>query len=194
MMRKILITTLLCATPLLAEPKQVAFGMNINTVDLEIEGKVPLGSKMRRVAFRNFFIDANFINGEDDTLTGIGMHVENTPRGHSNILLGFGFRGLFAKNDVLDKSFVAFPISMMVQARMYLGNLPKSALSFKFAYAPEPLTFSDAKTYLEYRIEADMQIIDNIDLYLGYRNIDTNYKGADVNFNSTAYLGGRFIF
>ena len=194
MTKKLLITALFSLTPLMAQSDQAAFGMNINTVDLEVEGKFPIGSKMRRMAFRNFFLDGNFINTEEGSLSAIGMHVENSPHGHSNIRIGFGFRGLYAKDDTLDQSFVAFPISMMAQARMYLGNLPKSHLSFKFAYAPDPLTFSDAKTYIEYRLEADMMVIDNIDLYLGYRNITTNYKDKDVNFNGTAYLGGRFVF
>ncbi len=194
MMKKLLITALLFTAPLLAEVNKASLGMNITTADLEIEGKFPIGGKVRRVAFRNFFVDGNFINTDNDTLSAIGIHVENSPRGHSNILLGFGIRGLYSKNDTLDKTFVAFPLSMLVQARMYFGNLPKSALSMKFAYAPSPLTFSDAKTYLEYRIEADMQIIDNIDLYVGFRNIDTNYDVQDVKFNSKAYAGARFVF
>ena len=194
MIKKLLITALLFTAPLLAEVNKASLGMNITTADLEIEGKFPIGGKIRRVAFRNFFVDGNFINTDNNALSAIGVHVENSPHGHSNILLGFGIRGLYSKNDALDKTFVAFPISMLVQARMYFGNLPKSALSMKVSYAPSPLTFSDAKTYLEYRIEADMQIIDNIDLYLGFRNIDTNYDSQDLKFNSKAYAGARFVF
>ena len=194
MMKKVFLAILCSITPLLADFNHASVGMNITTADLEIEGKLPIGSKLRRVAFQNFFLDGNFINTKHNTLSALGVHVENNPRGHSNILLGFGIRGLYSKDDTINKTFVAFPISMLMQARMYFSNLPKSALSMKFAYAPSPLTFSDAKTYLEYRIEADMLIIDNVDLYVGFRNIDTNYKVQDIRFNSKAYAGARFVF
>ena len=193
MLKKLLLTALLCTMPALAG-ERASFGLNINNEDLEVEGRMSLASRTSRLEYRNFFIDANFINGEDDTLTGVGFYVENSPQGHSNLKFAVGLRSIFSKNDALDKTFVAIPIVVSAKARMYLGNLPKSALGVKFAYAPEPLTFSDGSNYLEYRIEADMQIIENIDIYAGYRNIDTDYKAADVNFNSSLYLGFRFIF
>jgi hypothetical protein len=193
MLKKILITTLLCALPAIAA-ERASFGLNINNEDLEVEGRMSLANRTNRLEYRNFFIDANFINGEDDTLTGVGFYVENSPRGYSNLKFGVGLRSIFSKNDALDKTFVAIPITISGKARMYLGNLPKSALGIKLAYAPEPLTFSDGSSYLEYRIEADMQVIDNIDIYLGYRNIDTDYDTADVNFNSSMYVGFKFIF
>lgn len=194
MIKKLLITTLLCTLPVFAGHEQAAFGLNINNEDLEIEGRVSLAGKTSQLEYQNFYIDANFINGEDDTLTGLGFYVENSPHGHSNLEFGVGLKSVFSTNDKLDKSFIAVPITVSGKARMYLGNLPKSALGVKIAYAPTPLTFSDGESYLEYRVEADMQIIDNIKIYAGYRNIDTDYEVADVNFNSGAYVGFKFLF
>jgi len=194
MIKKLLITTLLCTLPVFAGHEQAAFGLNINNEDLEIEGRVSLAGKTSQLEYQNFYIDANFINGEDDILTGLGFYVENSPHGHSNLEFGVGLKSVFSTNDKLDKSFIAVPITVSGKARMYLGNLPKSALGVKIAYAPTPLTFSDGESYLEYRVEADMQIIDNIKIYAGYRNIDTDYEVADVNFNSGAYVGFKFLF
>ncbi len=194
MRKKIALTALLIALPALAGKEQASFGLNINNEDLEVEGRMSLASRTSRLEYRNFFIDANFINGKDDTLTGVGFYVENSPQGHSNIEFGVGLKSIFSKNDTLDKTFVAIPITVSAKARMYLRNLPKSSLGVKLAYAPAPLTFSDGDSYLEYRIEADMQIIDNIDIYAGYRNIDTDYKIKDVNFNAAGYVGFKFLF
>ncbi len=194
MIKKILITTLLFTLPVLAGQEKASFGLNINSEDLEVEGSMSLSSRTSRLEYRNFFIDANFINAKDDTLTGIGFYVENSPRGYSNLEFGVGLKSIFSKNDALDKTFVAIPITVSGKARMYLGNLPKSALGIKLAYAPSPLTFSDGESYLEYRIEADMQVIDNIDIYAGYRKIDTDYKVKDISFNSGAYVGFKFLF
>jgi len=193
-MKKLLITTLLFTAPIFAGQERASFGLNINNEDLEVEGRMSLASRTKRLEYRNFFIDGNFINGKDDTLTGIGFYVENSPHGYSNLEFGIGLKSIFSKNDALDKTFVAIPITIAGKARMYLRNLPKSALGIKLAYAPSPLTFSDGESYFEYRIEVDMQIIDNIDIYTGYRNIDTDYKAADVNFNSGAYVGFKFLF
>ena len=79
---------------------------------------------------------------------------------------------------------------------MYIGGLPQSHIKVKFSYAPDPLAFSDASSYLEYRLEADIQAIDNVEIYIGYRGIDTNYRKSenDINFNSAAYFGFRFVF
>ncbi len=194
MIKKILITTLLCTLPVFAGQEQASFGLNINNEDLEVEGRISLAGKTSRLEYQKFYIDANFINGEDDTLTGVGFYVENSPHGYSNIEFGVGLKSVFSKNDALDKTFIAVPITVAAKARMYLGNLPKSALGVKIAYAPSPLTFSDGESYLEYRLEADMQIIDNIKIYAGYRSIDTDYKVADVSFNSGAYVGFKFLF
>jgi len=193
MMKKLLIMALLFTLPAVAA-ERASFGLNINSEDLEVEGRMSLASKTSRLEYRNFYLDANFINGEDDTLYGAGFYVENSPQGHSNLKFGVGLKSVFSHNDALDKSFVAIPITVSGKARMYFPNLPKSALGIKLAYAPTPLTFSDGDTYFEYRIEAQMQVIENIEVYAGYRNIDTNFKEADVTFNSGAYVGFRFVF
>ncbi len=193
MTKKIALILTLLSSSLFAEYERGAFGMNINTEDLEVTGRMPLASQ-RHVALRNFYGEAGFLNTKDDYMTHAGVFVENSPRGYSNITLNFGFKLLYSTYDAKDKSFVAMPITMGAKARMYLGNLPKSALGVKFAFAPKPLTFSDGKSYLEYRIETDMQVIDNIDLFLGYRHINTNYNDKDRTFNSAVYMGGKFVF
>jgi hypothetical protein len=193
MMKKLLIISLLGATSLFGAEK-ASFGLNINSDDLEVEGRVSMATRTRSLEYRNFFFDGNFIKGDEDNLYGVGFYVENSPLGYPNLKFGIGLRSIFSGNDKLDKDFVAIPVQVSAKARMYLGNLPKSNLGVRFAYAPSPLTFSDADSYLEYRIEADMQIIQNIDIYIGYRNIETNYDNADVDFNSAGYIGFKFLF
>ena len=194
MIKKLLIITLLFTSSIYAVSEKGSFGLNINSDDLEVEGRVSLSTRTRTLEYRNFYIDGNFINGEDDNLYGLGFYVENAPHGYSNLTFGIGLRSIFSGNDKLDETFVALPITVAAKARMYLGNLPKSALGFKLSYAPEPLSFSDAKSYFEYRIEVDMQLIDNIGIYVGYRDISTDYDGGDINFNSAGYGGFKFVF
>jgi len=193
MIKKILFTALFFTLPLFSGQERASFGLNINSKDLEVEGRLSLAGQTSRLEYQKFFIDANFINEEDDALTGLGFYVENSPHGHSNIKFAIGLKSIFSQNDKLDKNFIAIPITVSAKARVYLENLPKSALGIKVGYAPSPLTFSDGETYLEYRIEAEMHIIDNIKIYTGYRNINTEYKEKDITFNSAAYVGFKFI-
>ncbi len=188
-MKKIALLLLLINLNIFAIDK-ASLGLNINPNDLEVEGRSTLAFANDDPTFRNFYINGNFINS-DETLFGLGFFVENAPTNYQNISFAIGLRTIFS--DYKNDSFVAIPIMVGAKARMYLGDLPKSHLGFKFAYAPSPLTFQDASSYTEYRIEVDMSIIDNVNLYLGYRSIDTNYKKIDLSYNSSAYLGFKFV-
>ncbi len=189
-MKKIAILILLINLNIFATTK-ASFGLNVNPNDLEIEGKTSIAFATSNLDFRNFYIDANFINSEE-TLVGLGLFVENSPTNYENIAFYIGLRTIFTEHK-LGSSFTAIPIMFGAKARMYLGSLPKSNLGLKFAYAPSPLTFQDAESYFEYRIEVDMSIIENINVYLGYRSIDTNYKLLDANYNDALYIGFKFV-
>ena len=188
-MKKLALLLLIINLNIFAMDK-ASFGLNINTDDLEVEGRSSLAFTTNDPVYRNFYVDANFINAED-TLFGFGLFVENSPINYQNIAFSIGLRTVFTDNG--NDSFSAIPIMLGAKARMYLGNLPKSNLGIKFAYAPSPLTFQDADSYFEYRIEVDMSIIENINIYLGYRNIDTNYEERDVNYNDSFYVGFKFV-
>jgi hypothetical protein len=188
-MKKILSILLLINLQVFAMDR-ASFGLNINTDDLEVEGRTSLSFTTNDPTYRNFFVDANLINS-DETLFGFGVFVENSPINYQNIAFSIGLRTIFSKDD--GDSFTAIPIIVGAKARMYLGNLPKSNLGLKFAYAPSPLSFQDADSYFEYRIEVDMSIIENINVYLGYRSIDTNYEKKDLSYNSSLYVGFKFV-
>jgi hypothetical protein len=188
-MKKLILLLLLINLNIFAMDK-ASFGLNINTDDLEVEGRTSLAFTTNDPVYRNFYVDANFINA-DNTLFGFGLFVENSPINYQNIAFSIGLRAIFTDNG--SDSFTAIPIILGAKARMYLGNLPKSNLGVKFAYAPSPLTFQDADSYFEYRVEVDMSIIENINIYVGYRNIDTNYANRDVNYNDALYVGFKFV-
>ncbi len=189
-MKKIVLLILVISLQVFAAEK-ASFGLNVNTDDLEIEGRTSIAFAASDPDFRNFYVDANFINA-DETLFGLGFFVENSPTNYENISFYIGLRTVFTEHK-LGSSFTAIPIMFGAKARMYLGNLPKSNLGLKFAYAPSPLAFQDADSYFEYRVEVDVSIIENINVYLGYRSIDTNYKLLDANYNDALYIGFKFV-
>jgi hypothetical protein len=179
--------TLLCA--------QSTVGLNINSEDIEAEGSMDISS------FANsggggtaYMVDANFINTErDDTLFGIGVSAHNSFSGLEGLNFAFG-----AKLIMLD-DFVALPL--MAEASYTLPlieTIPTTSLSARFLYAPQPLSFSDAENYLEFRTEAAMEVISSVSVYLGYRNIETEYivwhKDTYETYNDSVYGGLKMGF
>jgi hypothetical protein len=202
MLKKMLVALLLLTLHLSAYERG-SIGLNINNEDLEIEGRTSLANRVNDLRYRDFYIDMNYING-DDSLYGLGFYVENSPMGSKDLLFDIGLRSVFTD------SFAAIPIMMGAKIRMYLTNMPPATLGIKLLFAPEPLTFSDGKDYFEGRIETTMQLLQNVEVYLGYRRIETNYSESEDSgwnsyssssdnghkdpYNNSLYGGFRFIF
>lgn len=189
-MKKLLLIVLLMSAPLFAY-QRYAFGLNVNTSAVEFEGKVNVAPLTSDPAFRNFYIDMNLIN-DNDTLFGAGLFVENVFYNYRPLMFQVGVKTVFSSHSGDD--FFAMPILFGFKHKVYSGNIPIGTLGAKVLYAPSPLAFQDADKYVEYRIEATVQIIENVEIYAGYRNIDTDYKNDSVDYTDSGYLGFRFIF
>lgn len=190
MLKKALVVLLLLGTQLFAY-QRYAFGLNVNTSAVEFEGKFNTAPLTSDPAFRNFYIDMNLIN-DDDTLFGAGVFVENVFYNYHPLMFQVGVRSVFTSHSGDD--FIALPILFGFKHKIYSGAIPVGTIGAKLLYAPSPLAFQDADKYVEYRIEATVQIIENVEIYAGYRNIDTDYKQQDVDYTDSGYLGFRFIF
>ncbi len=171
--------------------QRYAFGLNVNTSVVEFEARANVAPLTSDPVFRNFYADFNYIN-DNDSLVGIGAFVENVFYNYHPLMFQVGIKSVFTGHG--GKDFMALPILFGFKHKVYSGNIPIGTLGAKILYAPSPLAFQDADKYLEYRIEATLQIIENVELYAGYRNIDTDYKGASLNYTDSGYLGFRFIF
>ncbi len=81
-----------------------------------------------------------------------------------------------------------------IYALPFNDSIPTTSLAASFAYAPEVLTFLDGESYTEVKVEANMEVISNIHIFTGYRNIDTDYEAGDYNFNDSFYAGMKLSF
>ncbi len=119
----------------------------------------------------------------------VGFSGQNSLQGVEGLTLGFGAKLVFAED------FMALPLMAKAKyALPFTDSIPTTSLIASFAYAPEVLTFLDGKTYSELRLEADMEIISNIHIFTGYRNIDTDYEAGDYKFNDSFYAGMKLSF
>ena len=188
MLKKTSLVSLILVTSLFSFEKG-SLGLNINKDDVEFEGRTSVSLLTGTPVYSNFFIDGNYINAKEN-LYGVGFSVENSPINYQNLVFNIGLRGVFSDHN--GEKFAATPISLGAKAQLFLGNLPATYIGAKYAYAPSALTYKDAKQYNEYRFEVDSKIIPNVNVYAGYRNIDTDYNSQKYKFNDSVYAGFKF--
>ncbi len=164
-------------------------GLNINNDDLEIFASVDINALANYSDSTSYLIDASYLHANGDNLTTLGVSAGNTFQGIEGLALGFGAKLVFASD------FMALPLLAKAKYTLPLNDMiPTTSLSTSLAYAPSVLTFRDGESYTEFRVEADMEVITNIHLFTGYRNIDTEYDTYDKTFNSSFYGGMKLSF
>lgn len=201
MLKKVAITTLLGTSILLAES---GAGININKKDLEVEGVIDSRNLAAMQTSSTIFqADVNFLNsdnnGKDGKLIGAGFGATNQLEGVEGVELTFGAKMIWSSIEVggKDQDFTALPLMAKVRYTFppLMYNIPPVAIESKLLYAPGSLAFGDADNYSEFRASADIEVIENVRIYAGYRNIVSGYK-EDKNFvfNNSFFGGLKFIY
>jgi len=199
MLKKSILLSILSATVLFAE---TGAGININENDVELEGIL---DSRNLAAFQNtstiLQADVNFLNIDSNRrsakLLGTGIGATNTLEGVKGVELTFGAKMIWSSIDSYDDNFIALPLMAKVKYNFppLLFHIPPVSVEGKILYAPGALAFADAETYSEFRLAADIEMIPNVKVYAGYRNIHTEYvSGADFTFNTGFYGGLKYTY
>ena len=175
-----LLSLLLLSTVLLFSRTTV--GLNINTEDFELEGAMDIAAFSEYTNGTMFIADANFINTKHDSLFGIGIGAHNSFEGMEGLSLGLGVRYVYLED------FMALPLMLEASYGLPLiDTIPTVSLSAAILYAPSALSFDEAENYFEFRLEAEMEVISSVAVYVGYRDIETEYLGSfSENLNSSS--------
>jgi len=185
-LKKFILTTLLASGLLHAE---TSIGIDINNEDVEILGELNFNTLADYSSGTTYLLNASYLHTDGDNMTTVGFSGQNTLQGAEGLTLAFGAKLIFAED------FMALPLmAKAIYALPLNDTIPTTSLTASFAYAPSVLTFVDGETYSEFRLEADMEIISNVHIFTGYRNIDTNYEAGDYNFNDSFYGGMKLSF
>lgn len=185
-LKKLFLTSLLSLGLLQA---QSSIGIDINDEDLEVLVALDLNAFADYSDSTVYLVDGYYLHTDGDDLLALGLSGENTFQGVDGLTLGFGARFVFADD------FTALPLfGKIIYTLPLIDTIPTTSLGATFAYAPSVLTFSDGESYTEFRMEANMEVIQNIHLFAGYRNIDTEYETYDKTFNDSFYGGMKLSF
>jgi hypothetical protein len=182
--KKLFFISLLTFSTLSAEN---SVGLNINGNDLELQGSTNLFSSYE--GSTTFILNGSYLHTNGDNMTTLGFSGENTFQSIDALSLAFGAKVILAN------SYMSLPL--FAKANLILpfnDSIPTTSVITSFAYAPSVLSFVDAQSYTEFRLEADMEIVSNIHIFTGYRNIDTQYNTYDKTFNDSFYGGMKLSF
>jgi len=166
-----------------------SIGLDINSDDVEILASINLNTLADYANGTTYILDINYLHTDGKNMTRIGFSGQNSLQGVEGLTLAFGLKGVLASH------FLAFPLmAKAVYELPLIDSIPTTSLALSVAYAPSVLTFRDADSYSDFRIEADMEVIANVHLFTGYRNIVTNYDKGDQTFNNSFYSGLKISF
>jgi len=168
-------------------------GLNVNNSDLEVHGAFVLNKFLNVDGNSAFVGNVNYIHGENNDEFNWGLGVYQSYDEVDGLLFGFGL------NNVYTEDFIAIPLyAHIMYVLPFMDYFPKTNLSAKIIYAPEVLTFSKGDSYLEYRGEIDFDVINNISVYAGYRNIQAEHNDRiyinDFDDYDSFYGGLKFNF
>jgi len=173
--------------------------LNINDKDLEVSAKVDMGQLNNSVEPDTIFVGGKFYNCDKKHSGHENANID--PFYELNFLMikevndalkvGMGAKLNFTKN------FSSLPLGLQAEYKLPQRDLVPMYLDGEIYYAPSALSFSDADSFVEYRVSYDIEIIENGRITLGYRHIDTDYKsdhGGDFKYNSSWYIGFKIAF
>ena len=184
--KKSLLTLFLFISTLYGESN---IAINLNSEDIELQGGYGLNSALSYNGGIQLSVDTSYLFNEKNDLFTLGLNAEGSLESAPGIIFGFGFETAFSKD------FMAIPIIGKVRYILPLdGDIPTTSLLARYAYAPAMLTFIDGETYSSLKLEANMEVISNIHIFTGYRNINTDYIDVDYKLNDSFYGGLKFEF
>ena len=199
MFKKIVLTTFCVSTLLIAES---GVGLNINEKDLELEGVLDSRNlEALQTSSTIFQADVNFLyDNENAKLIGAGIVATNEVEGLEGVELSLGAKFVWAEvgnNNLINNNFTALPLMIKLRYTFppLMFNIPPVAVETKYLYAPKVLAFGDSTEYNEFRVNGEVEVIENASIYAGYRNITTRYSGVRNSLFNTGFYGGlKFIY
>jgi hypothetical protein len=195
MFKKTMITTFLSSVILFAES---GVGININEKDLELEGIIDSRNLQALQTTSTIYqADINFLNiDEDAKFLGAGIAATNKLEGIEGVEMTFGTKLIWAEVGTKD-DFTALPLMAKIRYTLppLMFNIPPVSLEGKILYAPKVLSFGDSEEYSEFRVNAEIEMIESVKVYTGYRNIHAKYNSVGKSlFDNSFYAGLRFTY
>ena len=193
----VLMVTVVAVFPYSVSAVDTAIELNVNADD--VEGRVDVKFRPMEVPLS---VGGGFIYSSNSTkywLANVNAVVKDemfTPA----LSLGVGLKGVFGNTDFplesVDTAAIPFLFLADYDFRKMSLNLPIS-FAASLGYAPEAISFSDTKEYLEFYLSGYFHINHFAALYVGYRHLDIDYEKSAISRSLTedaVFFGVRMSF
>jgi hypothetical protein len=166
--------------------------LNINDNILEVLSDYSLNDVYNMSNNANYNLTLSYLKSQKDDLNTIiatGLKIQSPYVDELGLNIGFGVKLVFADN--YNDSFKAIPFNIFIDYEIN-NNIN---LNINFSYSPKILSFSNANKYQEIQIKANYEVIDNGFLYIGKRDITTDYTdGTSIKFDDDIFFGFKVLF
>ena len=170
--------------------------VNLNSDDIELQANIDLGELNQSDYPDTYFLTLGFLDVDNkestDPLVYAGFKLRQDITGIEGMRFGIGAKGTYTK--VGGERHVAIPIGLEVAYTLPLEIAMPIIVSGYFDYAPSVLSFKDADKYIEKRLEIGIQLIEQANVFVGWREIDTDFDNGDYEYNDEVYIGFRVRF
>ncbi len=175
--------------------------LNINNKDIEAQLRFDMGQFNEQVDPHTTFLGLRYINADrdhsdynkDPELFELNALMQREVGTLPELTLGLGVK--LDLTDLGDEDYLAMPLGMEASYRLATDDFIPIHIGAHFYYAPEVLSFRDAKRYLEYKVDVDLELIPNGFITGGYRHIEVKYEhGSSQKLNAAWFLGFKVYF
>lgn len=177
-------------------------GMNLSANYLTVNGSV---ETMEFAASVDMYTDISSIkklninagimdNDFNDSLYSVGLSVDNFSNDYEYLKLTLGAKLVFNSMDKVGEEFLSVPFGVELDGIVLNDKDYPVGIKLGAYYAPDFLSLKDTLDYFEYKGELYTMLTKEFQLYLGYRDISTNYITKDVSYTSDIYGGLKFLF
>lgn len=170
--------------------------LNLNNNDIEVNGNLDIGELNQSDYPNAYFLTLGLLdvdNKESTTpLVSAGFMLRQNLRGTDGLKFGIGFKGTHTKVERVKHA--AIPINVELSYVLPIDIVIPIMISGAVSYAPPVLSFEDADRYFEGRAELSLQIVEQGSLFVGYRQIKTDFIGGNYKYNESVYVGFKVRF
>lgn len=174
----------------LALSESIDLSLSDSTARGEFQGKFKTGqsSKSRFRHMSDLHYGFNFLYHEDDGhVGGVSLHVAGQSKATVfNQEMGIGGKAI--TYDAGGPDGGALAVGGYILHNLASANL--LSVRGDLYYAPSVVTFGDGNRYVEYSMRLQYQIVDQANVYLGYRNIEVDFdQFGSIDIDQSAHVG-----
>lgn len=169
-----------------------------SAIDVDLSSDVVRLALATPLANGNLIGSGSYLHHEDNgDLFSAGLSVagkSKASRGQQTTGLGFKAVGFTTDEDRGDVDGAALALGGFIRHNLSDANL--ISLRGDLYYAPSVVSFGDADKYLEFSFRVEYELMENANLYAGYRKIEIDIKDVDgeADLDSSGHVGINLLF